>query len=74
MKEDEILDTLERAGMRISRHELSALFRSREQSQYRPCNDQLLRNFLNGLQSKTIAGEKPGKKLILKKKTDKQQG
>jgi uncharacterized protein YehS (DUF1456 family) len=40
------------AGMSISKHELSALFRRPDNNRYRPCNDQLLRNFLNGLQHK----------------------
>jgi uncharacterized protein YehS (DUF1456 family) len=38
--------------MRISKHELSAFFRNPNQSQYRPCQDQILRNFLHGLQLK----------------------
>lgn len=51
-KDVDILETLSLANMRISKHELSALFRNPNQPQYRPCNDQLLRNFLQGLQIK----------------------
>lgn len=46
----DILELLELAGMQISRHELSALFRSPSNSKYRECKDQFLRNFLRGLQ------------------------
>lgn len=49
-KDDDILAILDLAEMRISKHELSALFRNPSQIQYRPCNDQLLRNFLQGMQ------------------------
>lgn len=52
LKDEDILSTLELAGMRVSRHELSAFFRNPSQPQYRPCNDQILRNFLAGLQLK----------------------
>jgi uncharacterized protein YehS (DUF1456 family) len=51
-KDDDILDIIELAGLRISKHELSAFFRNPNQPQYRPCNDQILRNFLKGLQIK----------------------
>jgi uncharacterized protein YehS (DUF1456 family) len=52
LKDDDILEILELADIRISRHELSAFFRNPNQRQYRPCNDQILRNFLLGLQTK----------------------
>ncbi|SHJ45285.1 Uncharacterized conserved protein YehS, DUF1456 family [Reichenbachiella agariperforans] len=48
----------ELADMPISRHELSAFFRNPKQPQYRSCQDQFLRNFLNGLQIKLRAEEK----------------
>ncbi len=50
LKDEEILDLLALAGLRISKHELSAFFRNPNQSQFRPCKDQILRNFLQGLQ------------------------
>jgi len=50
LKDDDILEILELEGMRISKHELSAFFRKPEQNQYRPCKDQILRNFIYGLQ------------------------
>ncbi len=52
LKDEDILDILALVGMRISKHELSAFFRSPTQSQYRACNDQMLRNFLQGIQKK----------------------
>jgi uncharacterized protein YehS (DUF1456 family) len=52
LKDDDIIEILESADMRISKHELSAFFRNPNQNQYRPCKDQILRNFLQGLQIK----------------------
>jgi uncharacterized protein YehS (DUF1456 family) len=52
LQDVDILEMLELSDMRISKHELSAFFRNPSQSQYRPCNDQILRNFLNGMQTK----------------------
>ena len=52
LKEEDILNILELADMRFGKHELSALFRNPNQSQYRPCKDQVLRNFIHGLQLK----------------------
>ncbi len=46
---DEMLKIIESAGLRISQHELSALFRRTDHKHYRPCKDQVLRNFLKGL-------------------------
>jgi uncharacterized protein YehS (DUF1456 family) len=54
LKDEEILAIIELAGMKISKHELSAFFRNPSQPQYRPCNDQILRNFLKGLQTKYV--------------------
>jgi uncharacterized protein YehS (DUF1456 family) len=52
LKDEDILEIFNIADLRISKHELSAIFRNPNQSQYRPCNDQFLRNFLQGLQIK----------------------
>lgn len=52
LKDEDILEILLLADLRISKHELSAFFRAPEQSQYRPCKDQVLRNFLHGMQLK----------------------
>ena len=52
LKDDEILEILKSADRTISKHELSAFFRKPGQAQFRPCKDQILRNFLKGLQEK----------------------
>lgn len=49
---EEILGIMALSGLRISQHELSAFFRKPDNKHYRPCNDQILRNFLKGLQLK----------------------
>lgn len=52
LKDNDILEILELAGIKISKHELSAFFRKPSQSQFRECKDQVLRNFLRGMQMK----------------------
>lgn len=52
LKDEDILAILALADFKFSKHELSALFRKPEQEQYRVCKDQVLRNFLTGLQLK----------------------
>jgi uncharacterized protein YehS (DUF1456 family) len=52
LKDENMLEILELANFRISKHELSAFFRNPSQSQYRPLKDQILRNFLHGMQIK----------------------
>jgi uncharacterized protein YehS (DUF1456 family) len=49
MKDEEILEVFELARIRVSKHEVSAIFRNPSQPQYRECKDQFLRNFLDGL-------------------------
>lgn len=50
MKAEDILDTLKLVDFRLSKHELSAFFRKPDNKHYRECQDQILRNFLMGLQ------------------------
>jgi uncharacterized protein YehS (DUF1456 family) len=52
MKDDDMLEVFDLKGFRLSKHELSAFFRRPTQPQYRQCKDQILRNFLQGLQMK----------------------
>jgi uncharacterized protein YehS (DUF1456 family) len=52
LRDEDMLGIFEKADRKISKHELSAFFRKPEQSQYRPCKDQNMRNFLQGLQLK----------------------
>ncbi len=59
LKDENILEILDLANLRISKHELSAIFRNPSQKQYRTCNDQFLRNFLAGLQIKYKEGDIP---------------
>ena len=49
---EEILHTMGAAGLCMSEHEVSAFFRRPDHRHYRPCKDQVLRNFLKGLQMK----------------------
>jgi uncharacterized protein YehS (DUF1456 family) len=49
LKEDDMLGILKHANMTLSKSELSALFRDKEHKNFKPCGDQVLRNFLNGL-------------------------
>lgn len=51
-KDTDIIDTFKLVDMWVSKHEISAFFRNPKQNQYRVCEDQLLRNFLHGLQLK----------------------
>jgi len=52
LKALEILEVMALADFRISKHELSAFFRRPDHKHYRECKDQILRNFLLGLQLK----------------------
>lgn len=51
-KDDDLLAIYDLVGMRVSKHEISAIFRNPAQPQFRECKDQFLRNFLDGLQTK----------------------
>lgn len=50
LKDEDILEILRLARLVVSKHELSAFFRSPGHKHYRDCRDQILRNFLKGLQ------------------------
>ncbi|MCO7513595.1 DUF1456 family protein [Pseudomonas guariconensis] len=49
LKEEDLHAVLKAANFPVSKPELSALFRKVGHDNYRPCGDQLLRNFLKGL-------------------------
>ena len=49
LHEADMLNILMAGGHEMSRGELSALFRKPNHKHYRPCGDQVLRNFLSGL-------------------------
>ena len=52
IKAEEMLQMLELADFIISKHELSAFFRKKGHKNYRECKDQMLRNFIQGIQFK----------------------
>jgi len=52
LQSEDILNILLLANFKFGAHELSALFRKADHKHYRPCKDQVLRNFLMGLQLK----------------------
>jgi uncharacterized protein YehS (DUF1456 family) len=52
LKAEDILEIMNLANLRISKHELSAFFRKPDHKHYRDCKDQILRNFLKGVQIK----------------------
>ena len=52
LKGEDILAIMALARFHISEHEVSALFRRPDNKHYRLCKDQILRNFLKGVQRK----------------------
>ncbi len=56
LKAEDILEILQLVDFRLSKHELSAFFRKPENKHYRECKDQILRNFLLGLQHQLRPG------------------
>ncbi|MGB0522357.1 MAG: DUF1456 family protein [Flammeovirgaceae bacterium] len=52
LKDEDMVEVLALADLRVSKHEINAFFRKPTQKQYRVCKDQILRNFLHGLQLK----------------------
>ncbi len=52
LKAEEVLEIMDLAGFPMSKHELSAFFRKPGHKHYRECKDQMLRNFLKGIQLK----------------------
>ena len=50
LQAEDVLKLVNRGDFRISKHELSAFFRKPGHKHYRECKDQVLRNFLKGMQ------------------------
>lgn len=50
--DEDIIETVIWAGLRVSKHEISAFFRKPSHVNYVECGNQFLRNFLQGLQKK----------------------
>jgi len=53
LQAEEVLAIMALADFSMSKHELSAFFRKPGHKHYRQCKDQILRNFLKGLQIKS---------------------
>ena len=49
LRDDQIVDILKLVDFKISKSELGAFFRKEDHPKYMECQDQILRNFLNGL-------------------------
>ncbi|MCM0080844.1 DUF1456 family protein [Geomonas sp. Red32] len=49
LNEESMLAVMAKAGVKISKSELSAMFRAKGHKNYKPCGDQFLRNFIRGL-------------------------
>ncbi len=52
MKAEDVLGIMRLVDFKISKHELSAFFRRSNHKHFRECKDQILRNFLKGVQLK----------------------
>jgi uncharacterized protein YehS (DUF1456 family) len=48
--DEDIVATLAKMDLKMSKHEVNAFFRNYKQEQYRQCQDQVLRKFIYGLQ------------------------
>ena len=59
LKAEEVLTVMELASFSMSKHELSAFFRKPGHKHYRECKDQILRNFLQGMQLKYRGDNEP---------------
>lgn len=47
--DDDIIEVLKLVDFNITKAELGAIFRKDDHPNFKPCGDQILRNFLNGL-------------------------
>ncbi|RCH56018.1 DUF1456 domain-containing protein [Mucilaginibacter hurinus] len=47
--DDDIIKVLSLVNFRITKTEIGAIFRNDDHPNFKPCGDQILRNFLNGL-------------------------
>jgi uncharacterized protein YehS (DUF1456 family) len=52
LQADDVIEIMNSVGFPLSKHELSAFFRRQGHKHYRDCKDQILRNFLKGIQLK----------------------
>jgi uncharacterized protein YehS (DUF1456 family) len=52
LREEDIAAILRSVNVEVSKSEINALFRKKDQENFRPCGDQFLRNFIAGLTKK----------------------
>lgn len=57
LKDVDMHDIMQAAGFPLTKPEMTALFRQPGHKHYRPCGDQILRNFLKGLTLRFRTGE-----------------
>jgi uncharacterized protein YehS (DUF1456 family) len=60
LRDDDIIKILNLVDFPTNKTELGAIFRNEDHPNFKPCGDQLLRNFLNGLIIH-LRGPMPGK-------------
>ena len=77
LRDDDIVHICSLVNFRTSKAELGAIFRDKDHPNFKPCGDQLLRNFLNGLvifkrgpMEKKSAQSKPDSDKAADKKAD----
>ena len=49
LRDSDIVEILSLVDFKVTTTELSAFFRAEDHPNFKPCGDQILRNFLNGL-------------------------
>ena len=67
LKNTDIIEILKLVDFTITESELGAIFRADDHPNFKPCGDQLLRNFLNGLiiyKRGPMEPKKPDKKIL----------
>lgn len=57
LNDEKMIAVFRRAGVTVSKPELSALFRAVGHRNFKPCGDQMLRNFVQGLALAQAGGE-----------------
>ncbi len=60
LKADEVMEIMNKGGLQLSKHELSAFFRRPGHKHFRECKDQGLRSFLKGMQLRFRENAEPG--------------
>jgi uncharacterized protein YehS (DUF1456 family) len=49
LRDDDIIEIMKLVNFNVTKTELGAIFRNEDHPNFKPCGDQILRNFLNGL-------------------------